>query len=222
MLGYFGNSDWRDMSEYVVHLTDIEGFKSILRNLCIEARACLGTARNLGDVASQQEALSLSEIPLDRLSRLGERHGGFGFGFTKDLVREKGGAPVWYLRRDSAVQLRFQELVRQAMLGGIDPSDPIWALTPFVENPGSGDGWRYEFDWEREWRVPKELKFEYSDVQFLVVDGPAGSKNQRTLGQYWAQQTPESVPSMFALDWSMKQLQALFARADLSDGAPSS
>lgn len=63
----------------------------------------------------------------------------------------------------------FQALVAEKMSGGIDIDDPLWDLTPFVDNPGSGEWGNYEFEWEREWRVVGDLTFGLSDVAFLFI-----------------------------------------------------
>jgi hypothetical protein len=145
----------------------------------------------------------MSEIPLDHLDRL-SRHGDYGFGFLKAKVRAAGGAPVWYLWRDSPRADDFYEVVRTKLVGGVDPTDAVWKITPFIEYPGSGDWGRYEFDWEREWRVPSDFHFAWEDVKFLVVpcDPPADG----------ASNSGNSVPGtpalpVFALDWPMEVLQ---------------
>lgn len=51
----------------------------------------------------------------------------------------------------------IQEQVRLAIIDGIDPTDPIWKLTPSVDNPGSGDWGRYEFDWNESGASPETL-----------------------------------------------------------------
>ncbi len=63
----------------------------------------------------------------------------------------------------------FQALVREKLTGGIDPTDPLWRLTPFVDFPGEYGPTEYRFEWEREWRVPGELTFGPDDVAFLFI-----------------------------------------------------
>jgi hypothetical protein len=38
-----------------------------------------------------------------------------------------------------------------------------------VDNPGPYGETRYEFEWEREWRVPHHLSFNEGDVAFLLA-----------------------------------------------------
>lgn len=213
MLGYLGNPNWRDMSEYVAHLTDSEGFKGILEQKSISASGAFGTARNVTGVPPQS-CCCMSEIPLDHLSRL-SKHGTFGLGFRKDRVRAAGGAPVWYLWRDTPAADYVSELVRQKMIGGVDPGDPLWRITPFVENPGSGEWGRYKFDWEREWRIPQDYSFEYEEIEFLVIPG---SKRQQRASDYATSERARGWdPAIFALDWTMEELQQLFVDRGLSN-----
>lgn len=41
----------------------------------------------------------------------------------------------------------------------------LWKLTPFIDDVSPA----YDFTWEREWRVPGGVRFDLSDVQFLVL-----------------------------------------------------
>lgn len=214
MLGYGGHADWRDMSEYVVHLTAAETLTKVLELRALEPAGPLGTVRNLVEVADSQHAVCLSEIPLDQLDRLVERHGAYGLGFRKTFVRDKGGAPVWYLNRDTPVADLFQEVIREAMHGGIQSTDSIWKIAPFIENPGSGDWGRYEFDWEREWRVVGKLTFGNAHIAFLTAPESAHT----TLRADWLRRvtTSRQPPPLIDLGWDLGRLQSAFADYGLS------
>lgn len=129
----------------------------------------LGLGRNIVAVADLHRVVCFSEIPLDMLDRLIERRSLYGIGFRKDVVIAKGGAPLWYLDKDSTQAKLFQQLVRAAMASGVNPDDPIWKLTPFVDNPGNYPGSRYRFEWQREWRVIGDFNFTPEDVAFLFL-----------------------------------------------------
>jgi hypothetical protein len=46
----------------------------------------------------------------------------------------------------------------------------VWAITPFIDVPGTyPNGARYEFQWEREWRVNSHLAFKPTDAAFLII-----------------------------------------------------
>ncbi|ROO51125.1 abortive phage resistance protein AbiGi (putative antitoxin) [Micromonospora sp. Llam0] len=169
MLGYMGHGDWRDMSEYVVHLTDRDSIQGVFGAGAIEAGATTGVVRKLPELGDSQMSVCLSEIPLGHLDRLADRHGTYGVGFAKRFIESQGGQMVTYLRKDTPGAVRFQALVTAAMRGSIDPNDPLWEITQFYDNPGEYGETRYEFDWEREWRVPRQLRFAENEVVFLLA-----------------------------------------------------
>lgn len=169
-----GHDDWRDMSEYVVHLTGSDAIESIFRLATIEARTRTGAARNMEGIGDSQLSVCLSEIPIGHLDRL-TRRGSYGVGFCKDLIEARGGQMVTYLPKGSAAADRFQRLVQAAMRdrvqpgSRINPDNPLWAITQFVDNPGEYGDSRYEFEWEREWRLPHHLAFGENDVALLLA-----------------------------------------------------
>lgn len=173
MFGYRGRSDWRDMSDYVVHFvrggqgdTGYGAVMSILWDGRIRAGGPWGAARNLSEVRASQMSACLSEVPIDLLNRLTQRRQtSYGIAFKKQLLLERGGGRVWYVDRSTPAEAAFSQLVRAAMQGGVDSEDPIWRLTPFVDSPTD----RYRFEWEREWRVPGGLDFCPDDVEFLFI-----------------------------------------------------
>jgi hypothetical protein len=174
LLGYRFDPKWRDMSNFVVHFTETEeNLQAILQSGEIRAGGPFGSARNLDLVRDSQKSVCLSEIPLDQQIRLMQRHGRYGLGFTRDFIRRLGGARVWYLDQDSPVEIALNEVKRQAMRGGINPADEIWKVTPFVDRVMPG---RYEFEWEREWRVVGGLRFGLSDLAFVLL--PEGDKQK--------------------------------------------
>lgn len=166
--------DWRkrfknrvDLSSRVTHLTkgdtDDEAFKnliSILEERCIRASKTGSNFIN-GDIP----AVCLQEAPLiaiaenlqyeetlreeDEKQRI--RYLGFGIRFQKDFIYQKNGRPVIYDDTNQAKEYLHKSdwwrIVR------LDLSD---------EN--------HMIDWthEREWRVPGELLFDYSQCEIIV------------------------------------------------------
>lgn len=118
-LGYGGHPEWRDMSEYVVHLTGptppqmirTSPLHSILSSKVLNPGRPYGAAWNIASLAHTQRVVAFSEIPLDHLTRLADRHGHEGLGFRKRHISSAGGAPVWYLERGT----RIQELLFSAL-----------------------------------------------------------------------------------------------------------
>lgn len=222
-LGYAGNAGWTDMSEYLVHLTGrahpvgrpAEPMEAILRTSRLEARMPVGAVRRHPTLGPTQHRVSLSEIPLDHLQRLGERRGTFGIGFTKNWISRQGGAPVWYLERGTRLQqLLFDRIRDLAYHAAPDPDDWLWQLTPYIDYPGEYPDapfgpTTYRFEWEREWRIPS-FSFEPGTVKFLV----APHAHHRTLSATWTSTfTGSDAPPILDLAWSLDGLQ-LWAEAE--------
>ncbi|HXH35940.1 MAG TPA: hypothetical protein VNJ54_16290 [Plantibacter sp.] len=164
------------MSEYVVHFTKPSAVRSaydvmisILSEGVIRVGGPFGAARNVEGLGDSQRSACFSEIPLDLLYRLVERRSLYGIGFRQDFLMHSGGARVWYLDKGGLAATAFQGAVYQAQQAGVDTNDPIWRLTPFVDFPGDYGGSQYQFEWEREWRVPHPLPFQPGHVAFLFL-----------------------------------------------------
>jgi hypothetical protein len=129
----------------------------------------LGAARSHPALAELHRVVCFSEIPLDMLDRLVERRSLYGVGFRKDVLVAKGGAPLWYLDKDGVQAQIVQRQVRDRSAAGVDPEDPLWRLTPFIDNPGNYASGLYRFEWEREWRVVGDVRFAPGEVAFLFL-----------------------------------------------------
>ena len=81
----------------------------------------------------------------------------------------KGGTPLWYVDRDSPQAEAVRKMIQAKVAAGVDPADPFWKLTPFLDHPGVYNGRPYRFEWEREWRVAGDVHFEPEDVAFLFI-----------------------------------------------------
>ncbi len=131
--------------------------------------APLGAARQLNALGDSQHVVCFSEIPLGMLDRLVERRSRYGIGFRKDVLVAKGGTPLWYVDRDSLQALAISQIIDEKVTAGIDPDDPFWTLTPFIDHPGVYNGRPCRFEWEREWRIAGEVPFKPEDVAFLFI-----------------------------------------------------
>lgn len=163
--GYQGKPNWRDMSDYLVHLTEgTEQLVSIVTKGWIQPAFLGAVAKHPSrEELPQQRSCCLSEIPLDYLSRLADRHGWYGVGFSKDFIRSRNGARVWYLDEEIEIAQWLFESRRTSWYMEPDPADPIWRLTPFIDYVTSN----HHFEWEREWRVLGGLTFETANVSFI-------------------------------------------------------
>lgn len=214
-LGYGGNPGWRDMSEYLVHMTrDIESLMSIVVDRTIEARNAYGAARRHEALQDTQRVVCLSEIPLDHLGRLAARRGGFGLAFMKAALVPGGAAPVWYLEHGSPVQRQLFNAVRDAgyLHQPPDPDHILWKLTPFIDYPGIYGQREYKWEWEREWRKLGNLSFEPDDVRLVF----APESYHDTVRERWLAVTGIArAPVLMDPHWPLPLIQDIAGREDL-------
>ncbi len=203
---------WRDMSEWVVHFTDsAEVLRLILEQQKIRSSGPFGWAKNIAETRANHKSACFSEIPLDHLARLCERHGRWGVGFTKQFITRAGGNRVWYIERDSAVGTVLFDAIGD-LLRARDLASPLLQLTPFIDGMADGVPYTYRFDWEREWRVPGGLDFELTDVAFVLTpdgdDGPRPAGGLRLLPSVSVEQF--AFHAVATLGDDLDQLTAVF------------
>jgi len=127
-----------------------------------------GAARGLPAIAESQRSVCFSEVPLGQLARLAQRRGSNdGLGFTKQFLIKRGGLPVWYLEKETPTSAALATLIANTPE---DPSQALWKLTPFIDQPGVYGSSQYRFEWEREWRHVGPLSFDTTDVAFLLLE----------------------------------------------------
>lgn len=171
---------WHDMSAHVIHLVAgstardaYEAIISILGHGTLEARKPFGAARHDAPDLASQRCVCFSEIPVDQLGRIIERRlpsdrsAWHGIAFTKTFLVARGGGPILYAYEGTPQADAIRRLVRQARKSADPESHPVWDLAPFVDIPGRGG--TYYFEWEREWRHVGDLRFSPKDVAFLVM-----------------------------------------------------
>lgn len=216
--GYAGHSDWRDMSEYVVHFTKashvtaVENLLAILSESQLNpGQAASGAGRGLDALGETQRCVCMSEIPLDLLERLVRRRSTYGVGFRKGFIVARGGDRVWYLDREGLAASAFEELKR-SHLDSFDAQDPLWKLTPFVDLIGEYGETVYRFEWEREWRVAGEIRFAFEDLAFIFV--PEGD-HPRVVTFFDERGGPG--PPLIDPVWPMEQIQEALASLPAGD-----
>jgi hypothetical protein len=171
------NLAWEDMSNFVVHFTrwgpqprtPYNNIMSILGSGRIEARNPFGMVRSAAPDPDSQKTVCFSEIPLHHLSRLTDRRGPYGVGFTKEFMVARGGGPVFYAYSETPHSQALRDLLEDARTWTNPAGSPIWRVAPFVEFPGIHSGRSYRFEWEREWRHVGNFDFRPADVAFLVI-----------------------------------------------------
>ena len=97
------------------------------------ARDPLGIAATLPQVGASQRAACFSATRLDKLKRLREKRSLYGVGFTLDRLAVFGGRAVQYLQPGSPQADRAGNEIRRRTRAGIDPADPFWKTTVFID-----------------------------------------------------------------------------------------
>ncbi|HEY1402091.1 MAG TPA: abortive infection system antitoxin AbiGi family protein [Terriglobales bacterium] len=115
-----------------------------------------------------KRAVCFTECPWSSLLSHANAYSPYAVGFKKPRVFAAGGGPVYYVRAD-----HFEEQKRNKW----DP-DVYTFVTPFwppylpKDKRGLGllGGKFIDFSHEREWRIPHDFTFEFSQIEFVIVD----------------------------------------------------
>jgi hypothetical protein len=196
----YRGEDFPDMSEYLVHFTKDTGPRPPLpadaseharfyRSMRSDTQTAywnmldilgeqhlrpgprsFGTGKNLHWLGDIRRAVCLSETPAAFASRIARHYSAYGIAFTQEFVASRRGARVWYLDLNGLHEQAWTELMSQKEREQ-NAKDRFWGLATTVDRPGIYPRARYQFEWEREWRIPgaKGLRFAVDDVQFLFI-----------------------------------------------------
>ena len=110
---------------------------------------------------NKPKAVCFTECIWDALIELSEAYSPYGLVFSKRLVFEKGGGPALYVRGDHLKALIDAGEVPPNLEPFIEPFDPKEVLKRGV---------KIDYIQEREWRLPNEVAFEYSDLEYVLVE----------------------------------------------------
>jgi len=103
-------------------------------------------------------AVCFTECIWDALTHLAVRYSPYGIVFSKRLIFDSGGGPALYMRGD--VLQKLWDSLPESIEPFIAPFDPAAVLKKSVP---------LDFLAEREWRLPKDLTFEYYDIEYVIV-----------------------------------------------------
>jgi hypothetical protein len=229
VLGTAQNPGWLDLSDFVVHFTKaghgqgpyFTAMSILSSRTLIRGPGTFGAARKIASITESQRAVCFSEVPIGYLSRIAERRESrFGVGFTKRFILDHGGAPLWYLEQGTAAANAFNSMVYAASQFPIQIDNPIWKLTPFVDYPsGPESPFKYDFRWEREWRIAGDLHFKQTDVAFLLIPEDSHAAARSFFADAEAQNLgPSYVCPFIDPTWTVDQVKAALS----VPGGPSS
>ena len=111
-------------------------------------------------------AVCFTECVWDALVAHGNRYSSYGVVFSKRTIFEAGGGPALNIRGD-ILQNGIGSLP-QALKAFVVPFDPEGLI-----QAGTIQDWIHE----REWRLPGTIKFEYSEVKYVLVESIGDADN---------------------------------------------
>jgi hypothetical protein len=219
-----------DVSRFVVHLTrDDRGERSDgasargnLRNI-VKVRTISALEphcffnRQIGQlprpfrakVRSKLSCVCLTEVPLNQLHLLTRpipnrkiEFEPYGLVFTKEFIIAAGGQPAIYINGYNNNRW-LHECVTALWERGINNNtlhEPHWRILPFINAMHE----RYDFTWEREWRVLGDLEFRSRDIVALIL--PSSGEER------WKERLAERGIAAISPEWTYEQIVAELAR----------
>jgi len=110
---------------------------------------------------SSPKAVCFTECIWDALISLAEVYSPYGVVLSKRLIFDKGGGPALYVRGDQLKKLIEAKDIPPDLEPFIQPFDPKAVLKPGV---------KIDYLHEREWRLPSQFTFEYSALEYVLVE----------------------------------------------------
>lgn len=180
--------DRSDISRFVVHLTRDDtkdftdggsaedNFQAIIedRRICAYQAHCIHASEIPQNLLKKYSVACFTEVPLTQLHLLTKHIPGrkiqlqpFGLVFSREFIISKGAQPAIYINsynnnawlRESADSLC--EIARKMKF----KSGKVWRFLPYLNAMHE----RYDFTWEREWRVCGDVEFTPSDVVAVIL-----------------------------------------------------
>lgn len=143
-----------------------------------------------------------TDTPLDQIKHLiGPIPGraialeSFGFAFRRDFLIEKNAQQVSYVSsygEDKSRRAGYDSIFESALATKFTGSK--WRILPFV----SAMHERYDFGWEREWRILGALAFEARDIACAIVPENVDLEIKKKLAA-------SAIP-MFSPEWSLERM----------------
>lgn len=180
--------DRRDISHFVVHLTRDDtsdftdggsaksNFEAIIedRRICAYQPHCIHASEIPESLLKKYSVACFTEVPLTQIHLLTKFIQGrkiqlqpFGLVFSREFIISKGAQPAIYINsygkntflREAADSIC--EIARKRKF----KSGKVWRFLPYLNAMHE----RYDFTWEREWRVCGDVQFTPSDVVSVIL-----------------------------------------------------
>lgn len=151
----------------------------------------------------------LTEVPLNQIHLLSRPIPGrqieltpYGIVFNREFIVEAGGQPAIYINGYGGSQHLNEcvgDLFERAVQGGL-LRDPHWRILPFINAMHE----RYDFTWEREWRVRGDLNFRSRDIVAVILPQDRESPLKKRLAK--------AGIAVISPSWTYEQIVAELAR----------
>ncbi len=177
-----------DLSRFVVHLTRddrkdfskgggtaLQNFKSILDDLIIYAQRprCLHMEKIPKNHHHAFSVCCFMEVPLAELHLVtrpiegrNNQYSDYGFVFSRDFLISNGAQPAIYVNSyggNSELKEAADEIYKIAAKS--DFHKKLSRLIPYLNIMNE----RYDFTWEREWRIAGNLEFKLNDIACVIL-----------------------------------------------------
>lgn len=176
-----------DFSDYVIHFTKggapisqsqhpsdgivqkVSGMTAKDRLYSILSDRCISATRMPW---TNCRAVCFTESTWQGLLFHSKQYSEYGIGFSKSFLFSLGGGPAVYLRPELLAQQKAhvgagKSPFDSTVYAFITPFCPTYAPKGYIKT-----NWHHkpvDYSHEREWRVPADLRFSYSDVAFVIV-----------------------------------------------------
>lgn len=110
----------------------------------------------------KREAVCFTECIWGSLLAHAKKYSPYGIGFSKEHIFNHGGNPIFYVRPKLYENQKWNEDVHIFT----SPFLPEYSNEKMRSTPNAR---RVDYTHEREWRIPNELQFEYSDIEFIIL-----------------------------------------------------
>lgn len=164
-----------DLSNYLAHFTSERGPVSIKKdNPTIDLTKGKSAYEKLISILESKEifastlpwtnrnAVCFTECPWSSLIDHSQIYSAYGIGFSKSFIFATGGGPAFYVRKDLWDKQQWAPHIKTFVT-------PFWPEYRTSAQRKEINFKTVDYSHEREWRVPHNLKFEYSDIEFIVV-----------------------------------------------------
>lgn len=131
---------------------------------CAKSLATLGRASSV--IRAAIAYYPTASATVQRITLLADKRGPYRIVFREEFIVARGGGPILYAYQDTPHAIAMRTLIKGAVG---KPSDLIWRVAPFVDQPGQYGSSSYFFEWEREWRRPGNFQFDEADPAFMII-----------------------------------------------------